>query len=170
MSSSHRDGEGVPLRGQARRMEARLILALICLLCLPVNAMAASVDILVSPDQAKTHLDRSLLRAIFTMRLRQWPDGTPVHVFVLPDRDAATDRFCREQLGTYPYVMRDTWDRMVFTGTGLAPTVVGSEQEMRERIRSTPGAIGYVRGDDTSDSRPLLPRLLMAALRGNSHG
>jgi hypothetical protein len=170
MSSSHRDGEGGPLRGQARRMEARLILALIFLLCLPVNAMAASVDILVSPDQAKTHLDRSLLRAIFTMRLRQGPDGTPVHVFVLPDRDAATDRFCREQLGTYPYVMRDTWDRMVFTGTGLAPTVVGSEQEMRERIRSTPGAIGYVRGDDTSDSRPLLPRLLMAALRGNSHG
>jgi hypothetical protein len=66
--------------------------------------------------------------------------------------------------------MRDTWDRMVFTGTGLAPTVVASEQEMRERIRSTPGAIGYVRGDDTSDSRPLLPRLLMAALSGNSHG
>jgi hypothetical protein len=132
--------------------------------------MAASVDVLVSPDQAATHLDRTLLRAIFTMRLRQWPDGTPVHVFVLPDQDAATNRFCREQLGTYPYVMRDTWDRMVFTGTGLAPTVVGSDQEMRERIRSTPGAIGYVRGDDTSDSRPLLPRLLLAVLRGYGNG
>ena len=170
MSSSHRHGEGVPLLGVSHGLAARLILGLLCLLYQPANAMAGSVNILVSPDQANTHLDRTLLRAIFTMRLRQWPDGTAVHVFVLPDHDAATDRFCREQLGTYPYVMRDTWDRMVFTGTGLAPTVVGSEQEMRERIRTTPGAIGYVRGDDTSDSRSLLPRLLLAALRGNDHG
>jgi hypothetical protein len=170
MRSSHCGSECLPLRGASCRLTAWLVLGLLCFLCLPANAMAGSVDILISPDQAKNHLDRTLLRAIFAMRLRQWPDGTAVHVFVLPDHDAATDRFCREQLGTYPYVMRDTWDRMVFTGTGLAPTVVASEQEMRERIRSTPGAIGYVRGDDTSDSRSLLPRLLLAALRGNDHG
>ncbi|MGA8709170.1 MAG: hypothetical protein WB646_19530 [Steroidobacteraceae bacterium] len=151
-------------------MRPTLGLLLFCLLCRPLNATAASVSVLVSPDEAKTHLDRPLLRAIFSMRLRQWPDGTPVHVFVLPDRDAATDRFCREQLGTYPYVMRDTWDRMVFTGTGLAPTVVASEREMRERIRSTPGAIGYVLGDDTSDNRSHLPRTLLAAVGGSGHG
>jgi hypothetical protein len=59
---------------------------------------------------------------------------------------------------------------LVFTGTGLAPTVVGSEREMRERVRSTPGAIGYVRSADTSDRRHLLPRLLLAALPGDPHG
>lgn len=169
MRSSRRDSEGALLRGQSLRLLPRLLLGLLCLICVSVNAMAAAVNILVSPDEAKTHLDRTLLRAIFTMRLRQWPDGTPVHVFVLPDRDAITDRFCREQLGTYPYVMRDTWDRMVFTGTGLAPTVVASEQEMRERIRNTPGAIGYVHGDDASNIRGLLPKLLLASVRGNEH-
>ncbi len=44
----------------------------------------------------------------------------------------------------YSYVLRAAWDRMVFTGTGLAPTVVRSEEEMRRRVRETPGAIGYV--------------------------
>jgi hypothetical protein len=131
---------------------------------------AGSVQIIVNPAQATAPIDRTLLRAIFTMRLRQWPDGTPVHVFVLPDQDEATALFCREQLGTYPYVMRSTWDRMVFTGTGLAPTVVGSEREMRERVHSTPGAIGYVRSLDTSDRRRSLPRLLFAALPGQPHG
>jgi hypothetical protein len=93
-----------------------------------------------------------------------------VRVFVLPDHDSVTDLFCREELGTYPYVMRATWDRVVFTGTGLAPTVVESEREMRARIGSTPGAIGYVRSGDTSDMRPSWPKLLLAALTGKHHG
>jgi ABC-type phosphate transport system substrate-binding protein len=147
-----------------------LLFLLLSLAWVPVSALAGSVEIIVSPDQANTQIDRTLLRAMFSMRVRQWPDGTPVRVFVLPDHDEATALFCREQLGTYPYVMRSTWDRMVFTGTGLAPTVVGSEREMRERVRSTPGAIGYVRSADTSDTRRSLPRLLVAALPGQPHG
>jgi len=105
---------------------------------------AQSVQIIVNPGVAKVDLDRDLLRAIFTMRLRAWPGGAPVRVFVLPDNDPLSDRFYREQLGMYSYVLRAAWDRMVFTGTGLAPTVVASEEEMRRRVRETPGAIGYV--------------------------
>ena len=145
-------------------------LLLLWLLWMPVSAFAGSVEIIVNPDEAGIRIDRTLLREIFTMRLRQWPDGTPVHVFVLPDHDAVTDLFCREQLGTYPYVMRATWDRVVFTGTGLAPTAVGSEREMRERIRSTPGAIGYVRSGDTSDRGSAWPRFLLAKLEAKPHG
>jgi ABC-type phosphate transport system substrate-binding protein len=146
-----------------------LLFALLSLLCAPFSAFAGTVQIIVNPDEANTPIDRTLLRAMFAMRLRQWADGTPVHVFVLPDHDEATALFCREQLGTYPYVMRSTWDRLVFTGTGLAPTVVGSEQEMRERVRSTPGAIGYVLGG-TSEVPQVLPKLLLAALPGRPYG
>ncbi len=98
----------------------------------------------MNPALQSVPLDRDLLRAIFTMRLRAWPSGPPVRVFVLPDSNPLSDRFYREQLGMYSYVLRAAWDRMVFTGTGLAPTVVGSEEEMRRRVRETPGAIGYV--------------------------
>jgi hypothetical protein len=105
---------------------------------------AQTAQIIVGPGLEGISLDRDLLRAIFTMRLRAWPNGPPVRVFVLPDSDPLSDRFYREQLGMYSYVLRAAWDRMVFTGTGLAPTVVHSEQEMRERVRLTPGAIGYV--------------------------
>lgn len=168
MISSRRDAK----KGQSGWRVCRLAasLWLLGLLWMPGTASAGSVEIIVSPDEAGTYIDRTLLRAIFTMRLRQWPNGTPVHVFVLPDHDAVTDLFCREQLGTYPYVMRATWDRVVFTGTGLAPTVVGSEREMRERIRTTPGAIGYVRSGDTSDRRSSWPTLLLAALPGKPRG
>jgi len=128
---------------------------------------AQSVQIIVNPDLKGVPLDRDLLRAIFTMRLRSWPDGPPVRVFVLPDSDPVSDRFYREQLGMYSYVLRAAWDRMVFTGTGLAPTVVHSEQEMRERVKETPGAIGYVsRGRDSRNRPPPPPPLLTALVEG----
>ncbi|HEY0680915.1 MAG TPA: hypothetical protein VGD45_01150 [Steroidobacter sp.] len=123
-----------------------------------------AADVIVSPSLSEIALDRSLLRAVFTMRVREWPDGTPVRVFVLPDDNPLSDVFYRERLGMYSYVLRRAWDRMVFTGTGLAPTVVGSEKEMIERVRSTPGAIGFVRKRESSESRYERPRTLLVML------
>jgi ABC-type phosphate transport system substrate-binding protein len=102
-----------------------------------------AVEVITNPEQQSARLDRATLRAIFLMRVRQWPDGTPVHVFVMPGDTEVHDQFARELLGTYPYVLERTWDRMVFTGTGLAPEVVRSKNEMREKVRTTRGAIGY---------------------------
>lgn len=160
--------KGAEARRRARR--ARALLILVLLLWVPLSALAGSVEVIVNADHAAAPLDRNLLRAIFTMRLRQWSSGTPVHVFVLPDHDEVTDLFCREQLGTYPYVMRATWDRMVFTGTGLAPTVVTSEKEMRELVSSTPGAIGYIRSREKSELSPLLRNFKLASQVGNRRG
>lgn len=124
----------------------------------------AAVDVIVSPSLANITLDRSLLRAVFTMRVREWPDGTPIRVFVLPDDNPLSDVFYRERLGMYSYVLRRAWDRMVFTGTGFAPTVVESEKEMIARVRSTPGAIGYVHKREASESRYERPRTLLVML------
>jgi hypothetical protein len=130
-----------------------------------------TVQVIVSPTLASVPLDRSLLRAVFTMRVRQWPDGSPIRVFVLPDDDPLSDLFYREQLGMYSYVLRNAWDRMVFTGTGFAPTVVRSEKEMNELVRTTPGAIGFVRKRESSRFRVDLPELKIVLLtQDDAHG
>lgn len=137
---------------------SRALRPLLAALLLVVSSAAAplegasAVDAIVNPSLTSIPLDRSLLRALFAMRVRQWPDGSPVRVFVLPDDDPLSDQFYRERLGMYSYMLRRSWDRMVFTGTGFAPTVVQSEQEMIERVLSTPGAIGYVRKRELSES------------------
>ncbi len=139
------------------------------LLGIPLSAAAGSVEVLVNPAQAHVSIDRDLLRGIFTMRVREWPGGEPVRVFVLPDDNTISDIFDRESLGTYPYVLRAVWDRMVFTGTGFAPTVVKSEQEMRERVHSTPGAIGYARNDEKSMLQLFLLGATDGFLSGDRH-
>jgi len=123
-----------------------LLSLLLLLLAQQAPAVAGSVEVITHPDHGSVSIDRSLLRAMFTMRVRQWPDGRPLRVFVFADDHPLHDRFSRELLGTYPYVLRTVWDRMVYTGTGLAPVVVASEDEMRRRVQATPGAIGYVGG------------------------
>jgi ABC-type phosphate transport system substrate-binding protein len=130
---------------------ARLLLAQLILLCLAgmaqVQAAAASepIKIISHAEQGEAELDRALLRALFMLRMRQWPDGATVHVFVMAEGSDIHDQFCRERLGTYPYVLRSAWDRIVYTGMGLGPTTVRSEEEMIARVRSTPGGIGYIR-------------------------
>jgi hypothetical protein len=151
-----------------QRLLAVLLLRLVASTACPLESVPA-VEVIVSPSLASTKLDRSLLRSVFTMRLRQWPDGSPVRVFVLPDSDPLSDQFYRERLGMYSYVLRRAWDRMVFTGTGFAPTVVHTEKEMIERVRSTPGAIGYMRKRELSESDLRLLRSTRVLLSEVSH-
>jgi len=89
-------------------------------------------------------LSAETLREIFFMRLTSWPDGTPIRVFVLPDKHPLHVRFSKEILGVYPFQLRAAWDRLVFSGTGLTPHVVETVDEMLERVQVTPGGIGYV--------------------------
>jgi hypothetical protein len=106
------------------------------------------VEVITSPDVGDQKLGHSYLRALFALQVRTWPDGRAVKVFVLPDDSAVHTRFCKELLGVYPYVLRNGWDRAVFTGTGFSPSTVGSLEEMEQRVRETPGAIGYIVKDD----------------------
>jgi ABC-type phosphate transport system substrate-binding protein len=158
----------IPFLHRLRYLLAALLLTVSSAASPQSSALVA--DVIVSPSLTQLTLDRTLLRAVFTMRIRQWPDGTPVRVFVLPDDNPLSDQFYREHLGMYSYVLRRAWDRMVFTGTGFAPTVVRSEAEMFERVRSTPGAIGFVaKRESSSQNHPAPARWTIALLTVDAH-
>ncbi len=89
-------------------------------------------------------LSQETIREIFFMRLSSWPDGSPIRVFVLPDNNPIHVQFAKEVLGVYPFQLRSAWDRLVYSGTGVAPTTVETQEEMKARIERTPGGIGYI--------------------------
>lgn len=120
---------------------ARILLGI----CLLSGAKAWSEMIIVNPKVPVTTISPNAVRAMFAMKLLQWPDGQPVRVFVLPDDNLLHRTFCKEVLHVYPYQLRQTWDRLVYSGTGQAPTEVASEEEMLKKVASTPGAMGYAR-------------------------
>lgn len=109
---------------------------------------ADTVRVISNTSVSVNSLSRGEVRSIFSMRMRQLPDGTAVTIFVLPDQDTRHAIFARQILNVLPYVLRDTWDRQVFTGTGKAPVVVDSQDELVKAVAQTAGGIGYIVGSD----------------------
>jgi hypothetical protein len=112
------------------------------LICDPTPAFG--VEVVANRSVPDVVLKRSTAWAVFSMRLRTWSDGSPTTVFVLGDGNPIHSEFSKTILDTFPYQLRRAWDRLVFSGTGQAPLEVNSIAEMRDRIRSTPGSIGYL--------------------------
>jgi ABC-type phosphate transport system substrate-binding protein len=115
----------------------------LCLIAAAFQSVLA-VEIAANPDVPMKQLTRNELQAIFTMRLRTWSNGAAIRVFVLPDSAPLHADFAKEKLSIFPYVLRNYWDRMVFSGTGQFPVELASPAEMRERLADTPGSIGYL--------------------------
>jgi ABC-type phosphate transport system substrate-binding protein len=125
-------------------MEARFQFTIFALLmtCLPLQCGA--VELAANSGNSIRTLSRATLRSIFTMRMTEWPDGTPVRVFVLGDKVPLHVEFTKQVLGVFPHQLRRAWNRRIYSGTGQAPIRVGSEAEMYLRLSVTPGAIGYL--------------------------
>lgn len=116
------------------------------------HAHVCAVELIVHPGVSLQSLSVNTARSLFGMRQTSWPDGNPVHIFVLPEQHALHASFCKETLNLYPYQLQQSWNRLVYSGTGQAPTEVSSEQEMLARVASTPGAIGYVNKVNSNDA------------------
>lgn len=134
---------------RGRQRLASIVITLACLF--PVQDVRAQ-DVIVNPGVAEGGLSRNAIRAIFGMRLRSWSDGSPIKVFVLTDEAPLHSLFSKKILNIFPHQLRRAWDRLVYSGTGQAPIELDSEQEMRVKVASTPGAIGYLLEDHIDDS------------------
>lgn len=114
------------------------------LLLLGLSESAWAQVLVAHPEVTQIRLAPNQARAYFYMRLRRWPDNTPLRVFVLPDAHPLHVAFTKNRLGVYPYNLRRAWDRVVFAGLSQAPQTVQSVEAMRQRVAETPGAIGYL--------------------------
>ena len=103
-----------------------------------------TVQVIVNHSIDVSTLSQYKLRTLFGMRLPSWPNGTAVRVFVLPDDHPLHRRFAKQQLGVFPHQLRRAWNNLIYSGLGQAPTVVATEQEMRDRVSQTPGGVGYI--------------------------
>jgi ABC-type phosphate transport system substrate-binding protein len=124
-------------------------ITVLTLLCL--SPPSDAVDLVVNQAAPVETLSRSVVRSIFSMRMTSWPDGMPIQVFVLGDKTALHADFSKQILGVFPHQLRRAWNRQIFAGTGQAPAKLESEEEMRDMVAKTPGAIGYISEEMIND-------------------
>jgi len=132
------------VRHRYRRLRNTTLLLLLASPAWGAAPALADPSLIAHPDVPETAISRNQARLYLTLRVTQWPDHTPLKVFVLPDDAPLHESFVRSVLGLYGYQLRRAWDRQLFSGTGQGPTVVSDREEMLRRVASTPGAIGYI--------------------------
>lgn len=118
---------------------------------LVIEQQSIVIPVINGTNQQDT-ISRNGLSAIFKMRLLRWNDGSAVTVFVLNDDDQLHKQFCKQILNVFPHQMRRNWNKLVFSGSGQAPILVESKEEMIEKIASTPGSVGYLNLNDLTNS------------------
>jgi ABC-type phosphate transport system substrate-binding protein len=143
----------------SKRVERCIVSLLLPLVLLTFSPMSAAEDVVAvvrKGTPVATPISRIALSSIFSMRLTTWPDGSAIRVFVLPDDNQLHSIFSKQILRLFPHQLRIAWDRLVYSGTGQAPVVLNSIDEMATRIANTPGAIGYLPKDTKDDNLAVL--------------
>ena len=97
----------------------------------------------VSHAKQSAQLNINTIRSIFSLRQKHWPDGQMIELVVMDNNAPLHKQFCLDTLNLFPYQLSRIWERQIYTGTAVAPTVVSSEQAMLESIKNNPNAIGY---------------------------
>ncbi len=102
------------------------------------------MEIIVHKTVTLDTLSAAQLRRIYSMRQLKWADNNSIVVYVLPSQHLVHKKFSKEILHIFPYQLDRIWNKLTFSGLGVAPTVVETEAELIKAVSSTPGAIGYV--------------------------
>lgn len=123
-----------------------MIRLLLFLLLLVLPRMVSS-EVIVNSRVSLDSVSRQYLLSIFSMQTRVWPDGQSVRVYILPPHKAEHQMFVKKELKLFPYQLVKIWDRSVFSGSGQSPMVVGSFDEMLNKVSKNKGAIGYISSD-----------------------
>ncbi|THB72999.1 MAG: hypothetical protein D6B28_04530 [Gammaproteobacteria bacterium] len=132
------------IENYAKRAGNMLLLCFV--LCIAFSPCAYAIDIITnksSSSQKFEYLTNRELRAIFSLRLKQWPDGLPVTVVTMPNNSTVHKEFCKKILNIFPHQLKGGWDRVTYSGLGQPPIVAKTKEEMIDILKRTPGAIGY---------------------------
>lgn len=106
-------------------------------------------EIIANSNLSQEKLSIREVRSIFSLKLRQWRTGERVIVVSYSDEDgseeeAQHEQFCKNVLKIFPHQLQLAWDRATYSGIGIPPKKVDSEEQMIEFISKTKGAIGYI--------------------------
>jgi ABC-type phosphate transport system substrate-binding protein len=110
-----------------------------------------AVEVITNNSVEQSSLTTLQLRRIFTMRQTYWANNNGITIFVLPSQHALHKKFSKELLEIYPYQLERIWNKLTYSGLGVAPTVVDSPEALIQAVVETPGSIGY------ADKKTLAP-------------
>ncbi len=139
------------------RKTARLGRAAVALLLLLSTAVAAAgtgialadepmagFRVVTNRDNSAGSVEREFLANAFLKKTTRWPDGAAIdavdHRFGAPVRARFSEQVLRRSVAA----IRNYWQQRIFTGRGVPPPELESDEAVLRYVGSRRGAVGYV--------------------------
>jgi hypothetical protein len=128
----------------------RPLLPLLWCLIAVSPALAADAP---SPFRVVAHRDvpgasvsREFLANVFLKNISRWPDNQAIRPVDLRMDTAARKAFSEAVLRRSLSAVKAYWQQRIFSGRGVPPPALDSDQAIIDYVASHPGAVGYISG------------------------
>ena len=113
-----------------------------------VASLCRADDLLIiaSPQVPESAITIEQLAEIFTLKKTYWTNDVRVVPVNREASSAERERFSDQVFSLTPQELGEYWNRLRFQGK-LPPLIQTSDQAVLSFVRSVPGAIGYIKGD-----------------------
>ncbi len=123
----------------------RFILTILCcLVMLNASSQAQSLIVIANAQGAATSMSSTELRAIFKGQKQRWENGNRVVVAIVKGNTAIGGQILTKVFGVSFDDFQKIWLTLVFQGKAPAPKYFDTENDLKNFIKSTPGAIGIM--------------------------
>lgn len=121
----------------------RRLVSIALVLVLPATGTAGQVAVIVHKSVPVEEIGKSELLDLYTGDKSFWSDGSPVIVFDLKRKNEIRRAYYRF-LGIRSSRVKSIWLKRMLSGDAEPPESFASQEEMLERVATTPGAVGFV--------------------------
>jgi hypothetical protein len=116
---------------------------LLSILLLIFNTCIFSQVAIIANKNVQTNLvDKNTLKKLYELGTMEF-EGKKVVLFDLKPEDPVKDKFYNF-LGTTPANIKKIWLKVTLSGNGVAPIGAGSQEEILQKVSTTPNSIGYI--------------------------
>ncbi len=119
------------------------------------HALAATA-VIAHPGNSIAGLSAEQAAQIYLGRTRTFPDGKPATPVDQPEGSAAREKFIASVLQKNERTLKSYWTKLLYTGKGRPPDVIGNDELVKEWVSRNQSALGYVDGRVLDESVKVL--------------
>jgi len=128
------------------KQRIRLIFLLIGLFACQAFATTTDYDeilIIANSQVPAERLTRTEIADIYQSRIGKWDDGQKIKVVMLK-KGPIHKVFTENIVKMTPMKLKTLWKKIMFSGAGILPKILKTEEKMVDFVAATQGAIGYI--------------------------
>jgi ABC-type phosphate transport system substrate-binding protein len=124
---------------------------------LPSQVVAEDIVVVVNKDNAN-NIDLAYVVKIYSGVVRSWPDGSAVAAIDYPEDSNARIQFSTKVLNRSVANMRAIWSQNIFSGKGMPPKVVLTDEDVKRIIVSNKYSIAYIPASQVDGNMKVIAR------------